>query len=61
MTKTQEKLNNHKGRFTSLIFKDGKKTISYCAKIIKITDKTIQFRCQTSGEVIVKMLSSLAE
>ena len=56
-----QNLKNHKGRFTSLIFRDGKSTVSYCAKIIKITDKTIQFQCQTSKKIVTKMLASLAE
>jgi len=59
LTKTE--LNNHGGKFRSLIFREGSKIKAYCAKIVKITDHTITFRCQNSKEVIKKNLSSLVE
>ena len=59
MTKT--KLNNHSGRFTSLLFREGNKTKAYCGKILKITDQTVKFRDVNSGEVILKKISSFVE
>jgi len=55
----QSKLKNHKGRFTSLLFREGKTTKCVCARVMKITEKTIQFKDINSGEVKVKMLASL--
>ncbi len=55
----KSKLEKHGGRFTSIMVSDGRKTISYSAKIIKVTEKTIQFRDRNSGEIITKKLTSL--
>ena len=55
---TNNTLNKHNGRFTSLSFRNGNKTECYCGKIMKITAQTVTFRDVNSGEVILKKISS---
>lgn len=56
---TKENLTTRGGRFTSLRFRQGTKQQSYCAKIIKVTPHTIQFKDVNSGEIVTKNLKNL--
>lgn len=40
----QTKLQNHRGRFTSILVNRAKSgTTAYCGRVIKLTDKTLAF------------------
>ena len=60
MNKPNNKLQNHQGRFTSITV-NRKKTgqTSYCAKVLRVTDKTVRFRCVNSGAVITAPLANV--
>lgn len=55
------KLKNHNGRFTSLVFRDGNKTTAYCAKVKKITDSYIFFTDINSKKETKKSLANLID
>lgn len=57
----KETLNNRKGKFTSLSFRNGNKRQSYCAQILKVSEKTVRFRDINSGEILLRNLSSIEE
>lgn len=55
----KNKLENHKGRFISLSWKEGKETKKASCKLIRVTPKTVTFQDVNSWEVKTKMISSL--
>jgi len=52
-------LNNHGGKFTSLAVQRRGKVTAYCAKIKKITDKTITFLDCNTREIVKTNLENL--